>query len=580
MKIYRNVVVFLLALLILITPTLTVGATVDYDIGSKIEQYVQQNINTTAGMSVAVFNDKHTIYRNSFGYSDVQNKIPVADDTVMEWGSVSKLLVWVSAMQLSEQGKLDLNADINKYLPKDFLHNRKFDKPVTMLNLMNHNAGFEDSVIGMSTGKEEKIVSVEEYLSEIQPAQVFEPGTVCAYSNWSTTLAAYIIECISGVPYSEYVRKNIFEPLDMNDTAICADLSDNPSVKERRSNLKLYSPNMHEITPNMAYIIMYPAGMCTSTITDMQAFAQSILSEDTVLFKKKDTYKTMISPSLYYGETKNPQSYHGFWSIDSYGTKLMGHGGNTAGCSSNLLLDMENKTGMVIQTNQYAEQIYTQKMPELFYGKYQGNAAGYTGLVMSGRTIFKGPLKLYRLLSVYNKDSSEGVTAYSVRTNQNGIDKISSVYGDSLVIEFKDIALDVIVIGLYILALLYCAVNLVRGLVMAIINKTKGRSVKKPFSLWCLGASVLQFVPVIIFILVIPTLFNFQQLTVSEYRFVFFLVFLVAVALLALVVYSFIKIRKCDLQKSRKIYIYSMNASLIVSLINIIYWNWCMFWMI
>ena len=155
MKLYRSVIVFILVLMLVITPTLTVSANEDINnIGTKIEKYVNENISTTAGMSVAVFDEKYTIYRNCFGYSDVQNKIAVAEDTVMEWGSVSKLLVWVSAMQLSEQGKLDLEADINTYLPKDFLRNRKFDKPITMLNLMNHNAGFEESIIGMSTGKE------------------------------------------------------------------------------------------------------------------------------------------------------------------------------------------------------------------------------------------------------------------------------------------------------------------------------------------------------------------------------------------------------------------------------------------
>ncbi len=579
MKLYRNVIVFILVLLTVITPTLTVSATTEEDIGSIIKQYVSKNVDTTAGMSVAVFDEKYTVYRNCFGYSDMQNKTPVAEDTVMEWGSVSKLLVWVSAMQLSEQGKLDLEADIDTYLPEGFLRNKRFDKPITMLNLMNHNAGFEESAIGMATGKEERIISIKDYLTEIQPYQVFEPGTVCAYSNWSTTLAAYIVECIAGVPYDEYVRKNIFEPLDMNDTALRVDLSDNPSVKERRKNLKLYTTTLDEITPNMAYIIMYPAGMCTSTISDMQRFAQSLLSEDTVLFKKKDTYHTMFSPSLYYGETKNAQNYHGFWAIDSYDTKLVGHAGNTAGCSSNLLLDLENKTGMVIQTNQYGEQIYNHIMPALLYGEYDGTASNYSGLVMSARTIFKGPLKMYRLFSVANNPTEE-VTSYTIRTNQNGIDKICTAYGDALVIDFKDIAVDVIAIGLYLLALGYCLVNLIRGLITAIINKARGKAVKKPLSLWCLGASILQFMPVVIVILAVPSLFNFQQWAISSYRLAFFGIFLITLVMVALVVYSFIKMRKSTVKKSRKVYIHSINVCMVISIINIIYWNLCMFWMI
>ena len=239
MKTYRLAFVCILIVLLVAEPLLSINVMAkessdssSLDIGDKIEQYVDDNADTTAGMSVAVFDDKETIYSNCFGYMDVQNKVPVTEDTVMEWGSVSKLLVWISAMQLAEQGIIDLKADINTYLPEGFLHNRTYDTPVTMLNLMNHDAGFEESVIGMATGKEERIIALEDYLLEFQPKQVFAPGTVCAYSNFSTTLAAYIVERVSGVPYSDYVRTNIFEPLKMNDTSICADLSDNLSVKE------------------------------------------------------------------------------------------------------------------------------------------------------------------------------------------------------------------------------------------------------------------------------------------------------------------------------------------------------------
>ena len=96
-------------------------------IGDKIERYVDEHMETTAGMSVAIFDEHQTIYRNYFGYTDVQNKIPVSEETVMEWGSVSKLLVWVSVMQLKEQGLLDLDADIRGYLPEGFLRKITYD---------------------------------------------------------------------------------------------------------------------------------------------------------------------------------------------------------------------------------------------------------------------------------------------------------------------------------------------------------------------------------------------------------------------------------------------------------------------
>lgn len=549
------------------------------NIGNKIEQYVDEHSDTTAGMNVAVFDVNDTIYRNSFGYMDIQNKVPVTEDTVMEWGSVSKLLVWISVMQLSEQGKIDPEADINTYLPEGFLHNRKYDSPVTMLNLMNHDAGFEESVIGMATGKEERIMTLEDYLLKFQPRQIYEPGTVCAYSNFGTTLAAYIVEYISGVPYYEYVRSNIFEPLEMNDTSICADLSDNLNVKERRMKLKIYTADVSEITPNMSYIVMYPAGMCISTIGDMQKFAQSLLSENTVLFNKKETYHELFSPTSYFGETEIPRNYHGFWSIEAYGTRVIGHNGNTAGCSSSLYLDIENQTGIVIQTNQYSEQIYNNKMPELLFGKYEGTASDYTGLIMSARTIFHGPLKLYKLLSVSDVEEGPAV-AFDVRTSEYGINRISCPYGDYFVISVKDIILDILVLGSYFFALVYCMINIVRALIKGIAYKINGKHEKKILQLWCVSGTLLPFVPVIIFAFMIPSLFNFQQWSVSAYRTALFIICLSALAMLALIVCGAVTVKNNVIKRSRKVYIYSVNICMAITAVNIVYWNWCMFWMI
>lgn len=549
------------------------------NIGSKIEQYVNEHSDTTAGMSVAVFDVNDTIYRNSFGYMDVQNKVPVTEDTVMEWGSVSKLLVWISVMQLAEQGKINLEADINTYLPEGFLHNRKYDTPVTMRNLMNHDAGFEESVIGMATGKEERIITLEDYLLQFQPRQIYEPGTVCAYSNFGTTLAAYIVERVSGVPYYEYVRTNIFMPLKMNDTTICADLSDNLTVKERRMELKIYTADVNEIIPNMSYIIMYPAGMCISTIGDMQKFAQSLLSENTILFHEKETYYELFSPTSYFGKTEIPRNYHGFWSIEAYGTKVIGHSGNTAGCSSSLFLDIENQVGIVIQTNQYNEQIYNNKMPELLFGEYEGTASDYTGLIMSARTIFHGPLKLYRLLSVSNV-KEEPAVSFDVRTNEYGIDRISCPYGDYFVISSKDIVLDLIVLGFYFLVLAYCLINIVIALIKGIAYRVTGKHKKNILQLWCVSGTLLPFIPAIIFTCMVPTLFNFQQWSVSAYKTALFMIFLSILIMVALIVYGFIKMKNNVMKKSRKLYLYSVDICMAITITNIIYWNWCMFWMI
>ena len=89
-------------------------------IGQKIQNFAKEHEKTTAGMATAIFDTNGTIYQGSFGYMDKKKGIPADDESVFEWGSVTKLTIWVSVMQLWEEGKIDLEEDIRTYLPKVF----------------------------------------------------------------------------------------------------------------------------------------------------------------------------------------------------------------------------------------------------------------------------------------------------------------------------------------------------------------------------------------------------------------------------------------------------------------------------
>jgi len=115
----------------------------------KVDEYVEKHERTTAGMAVAVFDGTDELFKKYYGYVDVEDQIAVSEDSVFEWGSATKLLVWVSVMQLYEQGKLELDRDISHYLPDGFLSNLSYDMPVTMLNLMNHTAWYQDLLVDL-----------------------------------------------------------------------------------------------------------------------------------------------------------------------------------------------------------------------------------------------------------------------------------------------------------------------------------------------------------------------------------------------------------------------------------------------
>ena len=141
------------------------------ELGASLDAFLESKADNHAAVAVLVFTAEDDLYTRYFGAVDAAGNVPLNEDHVLEWGSTTKLLVWISAMQLWEAGKLDLNEDIRTYLPDGFLKNLRFDKPVTMLNLMNHNAGFQETTFVLEVEDEEDIIPLGEYLATYQPLQ-------------------------------------------------------------------------------------------------------------------------------------------------------------------------------------------------------------------------------------------------------------------------------------------------------------------------------------------------------------------------------------------------------------------------
>jgi CubicO group peptidase (beta-lactamase class C family) len=166
-----------------------------------------------AGAVVAIVKDGEVLTERGYGYADVAAKKPVDPKlTLFRPGSVSKLFTWTAVMQLVEAGKIDLDADVNQYL--DFKIPAREGKPVTMRNLMQHTAGFEEQAKGVIT-ENPKAPGFEALLKAWVPERVFAPGTTPAYSNYGASLAGYIVQRLSGESFDSYMDKHIFEPLEM-----------------------------------------------------------------------------------------------------------------------------------------------------------------------------------------------------------------------------------------------------------------------------------------------------------------------------------------------------------------------------
>lgn len=542
-------------------------------LGKEIETFVAEHEDTTAGMAVAVFDRNDILYRNYFGFADLSAGLTVNEDTVFEWGSVTKLLVWVSVMQLWEQGCIDLEADIQTYLPDGFLANLTYDAPVTMLHLMNHNAGFEDSIVGMLTTDTRNIVSLEAYLTDVQPRQVFAPGEITAYSNWGVTLAGYIVERISGMPFYLYVQERIFEPLGMEHSALNTDLSDNPWVQTRREALECYTAEGVLIPGCVNYFNCYPAGMCTSTLNDLTAFASALLNRESSLFSDPATHDALMTPTAWFPGTETAMNCHGLWALESYGTAVLGHGGNTTGCSSNLLLDMEHGIGMVVMTNQSGEQVYNQEMPALVFGQCRHEPLNFTGFVATARTVFRGPLKLYRLMGTayVEPEDLEGVLAVhhgSRLTVPHGL--------DYLTVSLPELAIDYGFLILWAAALLFSLVSLLTMAIAGLIRKLRRRPRILPLRRWAVVSCTVTWLPLLPAVPAVLSLLANDQWLRWQYQAVFglFLLFAAVYGLLMGVgLWKQWKRRKFDW------FHIAVVLALGICLANICYWETGLFWL-
>ncbi|MGH9675993.1 MAG: serine hydrolase domain-containing protein, partial [Candidatus Acidiferrum sp.] len=178
-----------------------------------------------AGATVLVMKDGQTLLKKGYGYADFSKKKPVdPDTTIFRLASISKLFTWTSVMQLAEQGRLDIDADVNKYL--DFQITPAFGKPVTLRNLMTHTGGFEEEIRDIIFTDPKLASPLRDFLIANQPRRMYPPGEVSAYSNYGVGLAGYIVQRVSGQPFEQYVLDHIFQPLGMTHSIFRQPLKD------------------------------------------------------------------------------------------------------------------------------------------------------------------------------------------------------------------------------------------------------------------------------------------------------------------------------------------------------------------
>ena len=300
-----------------------------------------------AGAVVSVVKDGQILFAKGYGYADVARKVPMdARRTLVRPGSVSKLVTWTAVMQLVEQGRLDLNANVNRYL--DFKIPEPLGKPITLNQLMAHRAGFEEGLKDAIITDPKSLQSLEVFLKRHVRPVLFAPGETPAYSNYGTALAGYIVQRVSGQSFDDYVAQHIFQPLDMTSSTFHQPLP--PRFAARMS--KGYMAGSDAPRP-FELISFSPAGSLTSSATDMANFMIAHLQDgrfggQSIL--RPETARMMYSASIPHANGADVMA-HGFFRGYRNGHLILEHGGDTILFHSNLQILPDDGVGLFVSFN-------------------------------------------------------------------------------------------------------------------------------------------------------------------------------------------------------------------------------------
>jgi len=327
--------------------------------GTEVEEFLdtiiqgQMRENNIPNLTVSVVSGEEIIFKKGYGYADIDAQTPVdPGKTLFRIGSSSKIFTWTAIMQLFERGYLDLDTDINEYLDFIIPDGVKFggrtsgNEPITIKHLMTHTPGFEAYSTNMFFLSQEKLEPLDEFVRERMPARVFPPGKISAYSNYGSSLAGYIVERVSGIPFARYIEENIYEPLDMGSSSF-------------------RQPLPHQLSPNMTNAYRFidgefkkgkfefmsePAGSMSTTASDMGRFMLALLQGGQIGGQRvlgQETVDKMFSQLLTHHPLLDGMAY-GFIEETFNGRRVLFHPGGTMLFDTGFYLLPEEGVGFFI----------------------------------------------------------------------------------------------------------------------------------------------------------------------------------------------------------------------------------------
>ena len=394
----------------------TDGREVEAFVDGVIEQQLEGY--EIPGATVSVVKDGEVLFAKGYGEADVAKREPVvADETLFRIASTSKLFTATAVMQLVEEGKIDLDQNVNRYLGAVEVPDTYPNRPVTMRHLLTHTAGFEEDFTGSGARNAADVEPLGEYLSGKMPERVRPPGEAMAYSNFGISLAGHVVEEVSGVPFARYVEENITGPLGMDSTTF-----DQPpaGALEGRVATGYERPQGPEpVAGPFEYIDEAPAGSASTTATDMARFMNAHLQGGRygdARILEEATAREMHARQFTAHPRMGGMAY-GFMEGTTNGERVLEHGGNLLRFHALAALLPERGVGIFVAYNSYGEggDFAEYELLEAFLDRYYPE----TGPPASETSAQATPGNADRVAGSYR----------GTRSNQSGFEKVFTLLG-------------------------------------------------------------------------------------------------------------------------------------------------------
>lgn len=319
-----------------------------------IDEYYKNNKNSGY---LRITSKDEIVYERCIGYADIENEIPFTKESMFTFYSLSKPFSAIGLLKLKDKGLVDLDAHPSKYLPEA----SGFDERVTIRHMLHHISGLPDFV-QTANFNEKGITGLPEQMREqlkelTNYPMVFEPGTQGMYANINFILCALIIENVSGMKYSDYMEKEVFEPLGMTNAKVdCKNLV----LKSRVKGYEMQGNSIVEVDKDTDW--MFGAGDIVGTADDVYCLNKAIKHK---LLLKPETWEEALTPTEIF-----PMGM-GCMVFNWHGKKRINHNGGSVGFRTLHVQILEDDFDIILLSNSgwgearddFAEAIY-----ELWYG--------------------------------------------------------------------------------------------------------------------------------------------------------------------------------------------------------------------